>query len=566
MRGRTVPRRRGLTLALALALAAALPLAAQERPAAVRRLSLEEALARAEATSEDLVIAEAGLLSARGERLRAESEYYPRVTGAADYTRTVASEFSGLGGGAGGTPPPPPCAPFMPDTTLPLPVRVDSLERAVACLSAGGGAATPPDLSQLFGGGQLPFGNPNRYDLNVTLSQLLYTGGRRGAQLRIAGADSSIARQELRATRAQVVLDATRAYFDAALAARLLEIAGEALAQAERTLEVTRVAVAGGEQAEFDALRARVARDNAQAVVIQRRAERDIAFARLRTLLNLPGAEPIELTTPLDAEAQPAVERRAPDAPGPDTVAALRPPVREAVEAVAIEEARLRIARAQRYPEVSVIAQYGRVALPNTTIPSLDDFRPTFWFGVSARVPIFTGGQIRGDELVAQSAVREARARLDRVRELAVQDALTILALLEAAHAAWVASTGTVEEAERAYAIAELRYQQGASSLLELNDTRVMLEEARGNRARAARDLQVARTRAALLPDLPLQTADPGLDFAIPAALQIAPRQPAATTPAAALPALPAETGGRTTITRRTGSRITGTPGSGRRP
>jgi outer membrane protein TolC len=564
VRGRTVPRRRGLTLGVALALAAAPPLAAQERPAAVRQLSLEEALARAEATSEDLVIAEAGLLSARGERLRAESEYYPRVTGAADYTRTVASEFSGLGGGAGGTPPAPPCTPFLPDTTLPLPVRVDSLERAVACLSAGG--ATTPDLSQLFGGGQFPFGNPNRYDLNVVLSQALYTGGRRGAQRRIAEADSSVARLELRATRAQVVLDATRAYFDAALAARLVEIAREALAQAEQALAVTRVAVAGGEQAEFDALRARVARDNAQAVVIQRQAERDIAFARLRTLLDLPGAEPIELTTPLDAEPQPAVARRAPDVPGPDTAAALRPPVREAVEAVAIEEARLRIARAQRLPEVSITAQYGRVALPNTTIPSLDDFRPTFWFGVSARVPIFTGGQIRGDEYVAQAAVREARARLDRVRELAVQDARTILALLEAAHAAWVASTGTVEEAERAYAIAELRYQQGVSSLLELADTRVMLEEARGNRARAARDLQVARTRAALLPDLPLQTADPGLEFAIPAALQIAPQQPTATTPATILPAQTAIPGQRTTIPRTRDPRITGTPGSGRRP
>jgi outer membrane protein TolC len=42
------------------------------------------------------------------------------------------------------------------------------------------------------------------------------------------------------------------------------------------------------------------------------------------------------------------------------------------------------------------------------------------------------------------------------------------------------------------------------STQLELSDSRLLLQQAEANRAQAARDLQVARARVALLPDLPL--------------------------------------------------------------
>jgi outer membrane protein TolC len=49
-----------------------------------------------------------------------------------------------------------------------------------------------------------------------------------------------------------------------------------------------------------------------------------------------------------------------------------------------------------------------------------------------------------------------------------------------------------------------VRYRNGVSTQLELTDARLLLQQAEANRAIAARDLQVARARVALLPDLPL--------------------------------------------------------------
>jgi hypothetical protein len=100
--------------------------------------------------------------------------------------------------------------------------------------------------------------------------------------------------------------------------------------------------------------------------------------------------------------------------------------------------------------------------------------------------------------------VIEAEARLEQAAGLAILDARNTVAQLRAAVSIWEASQGTVEQAERAYAIAELRFSEGISTQLELTDARILLEQAQANHATAARDLQVAQTRAELLPYLPV--------------------------------------------------------------
>ena len=64
-----------------------------------------------------------------------------------------------------------------------------------------------------------------------------------------------------------------------------------------------------------------------------------------------------------------------------------------------------------------------------------------------------------------------------------------------------------MEQAQRAYAIAEVRYEEGISTQTELGDARVQLQQALANRAQSARDLRVARLRLELLEQLPLGTA-----------------------------------------------------------
>ncbi len=490
-----------------------------QRPvgSASRQLTLEEALRLAEATSEEVVIARAGTERARGEQIRARSSLYPQLSGSASYQRALASQFEGIQLGGGSTGPlPRDCTTFTPNPALPVQQRVDSLEALIGCL---------PQLSNPFAGfSELPFGQPNTYRAGLSASQTLFAGGRAAAGIRAAGAGTRAAEVGFSSARAQLALDVAQAYYDAALSERLLAIAESTLMQTDTTLAQVRLAREVGTQPEFELLRAQVTRDNQRPVVIQRRADRELAFLRLQQLLNLPYDTPLVLTTSLDDETLPPPVRfaLAPESEAGDTAIADRAPVRQAAASVEAQQELLRVTRGARLPSIAITSDYAKIGFTQTGFPDWGRFRNDWTIAVGMSIPLFTGFRQRGDEVIARANLMEAQARHEQVRELAALDARNTLARLSAAEASWQASTGTVSQAARAYTIAEVRYTEGLSTQTELSDSRILLQQAQANRAVAARDLQIARLRLALLPDLPLGA---GAAQSIGASQMSAPRQ-----------------------------------------
>lgn len=498
LRPRRAPRR--LALAAGLWLVLAPPLAAQNPTLAPRPLSLEEAIRIATGASEDVGIARAGVDRAEGQRRQARSGFFPQLTGGATYTHTIKSQFD-IARDAAAAIPPNCLVPFTADPTQPFGTRLDSLESAVQCVSRFGAAG---------GGGlaDLPFGRKNAYDFSLALSQKLFDGGRTSGQARAAGAQLRSAELGFTAAQAQLALDVTQAYYDAMLADRLVFIAERTLEQADSTLKQAQLGRQVGTQSEFELLRARVTRDNQRPVVISRRAERDLAYLRLRQLVNFPADLALELTTELgDTTGLPTAEVSAlVPAPG-DTNPDVRAPVRQASAQVEAQRGLVQSAKGGRWPSVALTSTFSQFAYPEGAFPGSSDFLTDWSVGVGVSVPLFTGGRLGGDAGVAKADLREAELRLSQTRKLARLDGQSTRTQVEAAAAAWEASAGTVEQADRAYQIADLRYREGLSTQTELLDARVALEQAQVNRARAARDLQVARMRLYLLPALPLPTA-----------------------------------------------------------
>lgn len=496
-----------LSCSLLLFLAVAQTASGQERQ--LRALTLSQALELAEKRSESIGIARAGLARAAGDRRRARSAYFPQLSGSASYQRTLQSQFSALDAGTDtSTTPALSCDRFVAQPGLPIDQRLDSLENAVECASA----ADP------FGGlRNLPFGRENTYRFGLSFSQTLFSGGRVRGQVQAAGAGVRSAAIGLTSARAQLLLDVTGAYYDASLADRLLTIALATLDQADTTLSQTQLAREVGNLSEFDLLRARVTRDNQRPIVIQRRADRDLAYFRLKSLLDVPLDEPLALTTELgDTALTDSAPLETLARTSGDTGAAARAPVRQAAEAVEAQRGLLRVARGQRLPQVALTSQYAQLGYPEKVSPFGARFVDDWVVSLGLQLPIFTGGRIGGEEDVARANLSEAELRLQQTHELAEVDTRNAATQLEAADAAWQASAGTVEQAARAYQIAELRYREGLSTQTELLDSRIQLQQAQASRARAARDLQVAKVRIVLLPALPLAgAAAPG---AVPSA------------------------------------------------
>jgi outer membrane protein len=465
-------------------------------------ISLDDAVRAAESQSEAIRIARAGVQRAQGQQYQARSQRYPQLNGSASYTRTLASQFSSAGGSAPAVdttkpaPPPSPCDQYLLGPTATTAERLAGLEDASRC-------ALGANPFSSFG--SLGFGAKNQYNLGLSVSQNLFAGGRIQAQNAVANAGRRTAEIELAAQRAQVRLDVTQSYFDAALADRLVALAESSAVQTENVLKQTQLAKTVGNVSEFELLRAQVSAANQRPIVIQRQSDREVAYLRLKQLLNIALDTPVQLTTAVDdvTAINAALEAAG---LGGDTSATSRATVREAAAAIDAQQGLLKVAKAQRFPTLALTSQYGKVAFPLSNFPQSGDFRTNWTIGLSSQVPLFTGGRIKGEQLVAEANVREAQARYDQVREFAALDSRVTLSNLSQARSAWQASLGTAEQARRAYSIAEVRYKEGISTQLELNDARILLEQAVTNRALAARNLQVARVKLALLPDLPLQT------------------------------------------------------------
>jgi outer membrane protein len=493
-----------VSLVLAAMLAAA-SLGAQG-PAPVV-LSLQDALARAEAASPNVGIARAGVTSARADWLRARSAALPQLSGSVTYTRTLASQFSGLFGSSTSDtfPVPTNCGHFHPNPDLPIGARLDSLERGLDCAAN----ASPFDFSKS------PFGQKNTWNFGLSGSQALFDPKIPG-QISAARAGQDRADVELASQRTAAMLDVAQAYLDVQLAERLLDIADSTLAQAQRTYDQTRLARQVGNVAEFDQLRATVARDNLNPVVIQRRAQRDQALLRLRQLLDLPPQAPLRLITPLGDTAAVPPPLAPQFAVVPDTSIAKRAPVREAQASLRASEGQVSSARAARLPTLSLSSTYAKIDFPSHVF-SFDNFLTDWSVNVRMDVPIFTGGRTLANTLTAEAGREQSAMRVKQAEQQAARDVQDVVLLMASAQAVWDAVRGTVDLATRAYTIAELRYRTGISTLTELGDARNQLGQAEANRAQAAHDFQIARIRVVLLRDLPF-----GAPIVMPSASAVA--------------------------------------------
>jgi len=426
------------------------------------RLSLEDALNRIGEQNEEIRIALAGIHRAEGNEKVAKSGFLPQVSASATYTRTLKSQYSGIS-----TP-------------------TQQTNKDTSGQSGG-------NLSSLLS--NLPFGRENVWSLGLNASQNIYTGGRLTAQASAAENRLESSRIDLTSQQAELILNVAQSYYDALLADQLVDIAEASLKQSQKTYEDIQLAYKVGERPEFEALRARVTRDNQVPVLVDRQNQRELAHLRLKQLLNIPMQDTLILTGSVrDSSARFAALA--------DSSAEVRAPVRQSILNVEASRSQVDIAQSEGLPQINISTRLAPTAYE--ALPSPNDFRTDWTVSLNASMPLFTGGRISGSVDAAEAGVEEAEARLAQAREAASLDAKSTYNEYEQAIAALRAAEGAGDLARRAYSIAQLRYKEGISTLLELSDARLQQDQALSNEARAYRNYHVAKAKLALLKDLPL--------------------------------------------------------------
>lgn len=442
-------------------------------------LSLDDALSRAFGKSEEVRLARSQVELAETQVTSARSAALPQISGSLNYTRTFQSPYGGTGSGFQI----PDSLRFEPDSTASMAERIRYLERNAPNAGLEG-------LGGLFG--NLPFGQQHAYVASVNASQLLYSGGRTGAAMKIAKQYGAQARLGFQEQLSDIELNVRTAYYHALLARELEDIAAAAVEQAKRFLDQERLRFQAGSSSELDVLRAEVSLENLRPQLVEARNASELATLDLKRLVNIPVTQPLALTTRLE---EPPLDS---GTTGPIATAKVeaRPAVQSAEQQVAIREQQVSIAKGAFLPSVSLQLNYGRQLWPSGAFDwSNANWRPDFTAGIGVTVPIFSGLKRSADVELAQVELRQSQLQLSQLREAVQLEYERARGERERARSSIAARRRTVDQAQRVYDLTVLRYEKGLATQLETSDARLALLQARTNLAQAVSDYYVADAR-----------------------------------------------------------------------
>ncbi len=268
-----------------------------------------------------------------------------------------------------------------------------------------------PTLDSEYGSARF-LGGSAESELNVGVTQVFETAGKRRKRVEAARAERDQTRAEVLALERQFAADVRASYARALAAGRQLDLLERLISLNEELLRVTDARLREGDVAPLDANIVRVETDRLSAQVIRTRADIQGELISLRALIGLETNDPLRLA-PLPDQL-PRLDLNVVQLT--DIALRERADLRAARLGEESGAARIRLAEAQRTPNVAASVRYSRERRLTDLPPSLN-VSPTgqtdniLRFGVAVDIPVFNKNQ---GEIAA--AVGE-RAQFQRQRE-----------------------------------------------------------------------------------------------------------------------------------------------------
>ncbi|MCX6537779.1 MAG: TolC family protein [Acidobacteria bacterium] len=332
---------------------------------------------------------------------------------------------------------------------------------------------------------------PDNWRSRLDVQWPVYTSGRLEALDRAAQAEQNAAGKDVATVRADIRLDAARAFWSLVTATESVTVVEDALKLVEAHLQDVRNMLAVGLVAPNDVLTAEANRSRQQVLLIEARNIRDVAEADLRRATGLGRAVRIDLAAALDGPR--------PDAPTFDELLAEarknrseRQALQLRVDGVGQQRA---AAAAGSKPVVSVGGgvDYAR---PNPRIfPRAGAWNESWDVGVNVAWQLWDGGRVKADVAQASASERAAQQRLaefDTVLEFDVRQRQLDLTSAVAAIAAATAEVASAAEARRV--VAE-RFKAGLASSTDVLDAQQALVGAQLGRTRTLATIKLAQAR-----------------------------------------------------------------------
>ena len=167
----------------------------------------------------------------------------------------------------------------------------------------------------------------------------------------------------------------------------------------------------------------------------------------------------------------------------PSALLERRPDIQQAEETLVAANARIGVAKAAFFPEITLTGAYG---VESVALSDLFTGAARAWqFGPRVTVPIFKGGRNRANLALAEAQQDEALARYEQAVQQAFREAEDALVAHRKTKEGLVAQREAVKASRETLAVAESRYSSGITTYLNVLDTQRTLLSAEIAESRA---------------------------------------------------------------------------------
>ncbi|MBC7807951.1 MAG: TolC family protein [Akkermansiaceae bacterium] len=346
-----------------------------------------------------------------------------------------------------------------------------------------GGTGNQNQNAGLFGGG----GNLDQASARITIAQFIdITGILRTAQ-QIGDLEQALNRLEILRLRQETALNVRTGYYSVLRTAAFVRVNEASVAQSEEQLRVTRAQQNAGVASAFDVLRAQTQLENNRQALIQSRNQLLIAKNGFANTVGVDPSTPVDLADIPEIPALPQLDEAVLLSQAFDR----RPEYYQSDTNILKATKNVRLARRNLEPflNASVTGAY------NLTEPAFGTNKDTGSAGLTLSIPLWDGGATREAVKAARADERQSLIQKDQfARGIKAEVQQAIIAVRDA-YERQTTTADTVTQAREALRLANVRYQAGVGTQLEINDAQTALTQAETNQVNARYDYLSAIAR-----------------------------------------------------------------------
>mgnify|MGYP002409917473 FL=1 len=324
---------------------------------------------------------------------------------------------------------------------------------------------------------KLQLGDVDNYSVALTVTQPIYAGGAISARVRAARLMSLYADQTIRAVTQDVVYAAQSAYYDLLLSQHLVQIAEEDVRSAKVHLQTVEKRRAGGVVSDFDVLRAQVELSNYEANLLRARNAINLSRANLIKILGIAQDSDFVLSdefvfAPVKVSMDEAIEAAFKN----------RPDLYRQEIQIRQQREQLRIARSRYLPTLNgYFTNTWAKPDPKSFASPTIEWGDTWQAGLQVAWPIFDGFQREGAIIQEKARLRQAELGLVDLEETALYELTQALLSMQNAEEFVQSQQLNLKRAGEGLRLAEVGYEQGINTQVELIDAQAALTTARVN-------------------------------------------------------------------------------------